>query len=660
MSLQRVHAALVDAPFEQRPAVLRNVQGMSTFATLDDSLSRADEHFERTYMSPGGLDGASMEAGPSRKPITSFDSEPGGVNGLAATASGDMLRTLQSSSLDGILRHALTLGPNGADEAKDSNGMVMSNGSANGSVNKQGKMRESEPVPYPFELQESLEGVMGKAFQIGAWWDSTNAPNLLANGISPLGTSVQIEPSKKRFIGESSRKRRRKRKGELPVHVFGGIEALEKNVSTIAKLRKTHTKFGALTSLIEHEEPIPAALAVVSSDESEGEEGTKKESESKTKKRHKEVDMPAPSMHDVFRNPFAKLSNEGATDILESKTQYLLAHAGFEGVQRTAADVLTDVTAEYLMSMGRTLRMYTDQFAHEMSVEEIVLHTLFENGGMDVRSLESYIVDDVLRYGSKMSDLLRKLQASYRDTLNTTNLTMEDEAYFAENAEGNNDQIMSGTFAQEMGDDFFGFKEMGLDKELGLDMSRLVVPSKLFARGAAAASARSNGRAAVGNAGGAATSARGGSGAAGGPAEVLLFEPPPPYVPLTESAISAQIALLQPFYRELIRSRGQYRKRDGSREADDEGEGAAEEEAAEEEGGKRNERAVLVLPEEEMERQRYKVPPNGKMPKRAMKTKGGDQGNNSTTNGKARSGAAAEASAPTKGKEKSSKKKKKE
>lgn len=686
MSLKRVNAALSDTPFEQRPALLRSVDGMSTFATLDESLSRADEHFERIYMA----NSASSEAGPSRRPLTSFDMEPSGGNGVAATVSGDLLRTLEMGTSGGILRSALTMGHD-EEDTRTMNGKIASNGivngiSTNGISDKQRKRRESESIPYPLELQESLEGIVSDEFQLGAWWNSTCGSSLLASGISPLPTSVQIDSKPNRLIGGDNRKRRRKNRNATSMEVFGGVEALQKNISTIARLRKTHAKFGALTSHIENNEPIPAALAVVSSDESETEDSTQKgekEGGKRLRKRHKEMDMPAESMHDASRNPFAKLSSEGATEVLESKTQILLAHAGFEGAQRAAADVITDVASEYIMNLGRTIRMYMDQFAHEMSVEEIVLHSLFENGGMDVRNLESYTVDDVLRYGGKMSELLRKLQSSYRDTLNTTNLTMEDEAYFAENAEGNNDQIMSGTFAQGMGDDFFGFKEMGLDKELGIDMSRLIVPSKLFNKGAATAAghARTLGRVGMSANLGAIGGARGGAGGASN--EVFLFEPPPPYVPLTESAISAQIGLLQPFYRELIRNRGQWQqksrrhRRDASGEGGEDGEGQEEEEDEEDEGEeeedesnhRRNSKSILFLPEEEMERQRYKVPPNGKMPKRAMKVKGGEQGNNasnsernrqSTTIAPASTAGVVSSTTSTKTKSSTSKKKKKD
>lgn len=54
--------------------------------------------------------------------------------------------------------------------------------------------------------------------------------------------------------------------------------------------------------------------------------------------------------------------------------------------------------------------------------QELILHTLYENGGTDIAGLESYIRDDVERYGGKMSDLLRRLRSSYREQLQVCNL----------------------------------------------------------------------------------------------------------------------------------------------------------------------------------------------------------------------------------------------
>jgi transcriptional activator SPT7 len=48
-------------------------------------------------------------------------------------------------------------------------------------------------------------------------------------------------------------------------------------------------------------------------------------------------------------------------------------------------------------------------------VQEIILHTLFEHGTTKVQDLERYITDDVEKYGNKLSELERKLQAAYQE-----------------------------------------------------------------------------------------------------------------------------------------------------------------------------------------------------------------------------------------------------
>lgn len=50
-----------------------------------------------------------------------------------------------------------------------------------------------------------------------------------------------------------------------------------------------------------------------------------------------------------------------------------------------------------------------------MPPEEIVLHTLFENGVTEVNQLERYVRDDVQRYGGRLQEILRKLQTAYRE-----------------------------------------------------------------------------------------------------------------------------------------------------------------------------------------------------------------------------------------------------
>lgn len=47
--------------------------------------------------------------------------------------------------------------------------------------------------------------------------------------------------------------------------------------------------------------------------------------------------------------------------------------------------------------------------------QEIILHTLFESGTSKIQDLERYIKDDVVRYGSRLGDLEKKLVGAYRE-----------------------------------------------------------------------------------------------------------------------------------------------------------------------------------------------------------------------------------------------------
>ena len=52
--------------------------------------------------------------------------------------------------------------------------------------------------------------------------------------------------------------------------------------------------------------------------------------------------------------------------------------------------------------------------------QEIILHTLFESGITRVEDLERYIQDDVVRYGSRLSELGKKLDNAYQEIVRLT------------------------------------------------------------------------------------------------------------------------------------------------------------------------------------------------------------------------------------------------
>ncbi|TKY88787.1 hypothetical protein EX895_002418 [Sporisorium graminicola] len=419
------------------------------------------------------------------------------------------------------------------------------------------------------------------AIDASAEWFTVTASQQLMSSALPALPSSALLPSSSPTL-ESRGKKRKKAFHLVPATRRKGLQGkIARNIRTLHKVQATHNKFLSLAHFVENEAPIPAYLTSMSSDE--------------------ESDYPSdPEDHSqqpngvgaapTLRNPLAHISAESAREHAEYNVGMMLAHQGFEGGHRGAVDVITDALGEFIGNMGRMLRIYSDRYASSLSSEEMILHTLQECGGSDVRSLENYIRNDVERYGSKMSDLLRKLRSSYREQFNqsTERGVIEDEALFADNGEA----LVAGGFAEDLGDDYFGFRELGLDRELG--MSGLTVPTRLF-----------YGRAR--NAGNA-LAARGGA----VKENVLPYPPPPEPVPLVAAAIGAQIGLMQSFYSDKMREHRQRLKHAQEQ--------SAKEEQEAEEPVEKPDPVLLAntLPDQEQEKQRYKVPPTGKMPRRSM------------------------------------------
>jgi transcriptional activator SPT7 len=108
--------------------------------------------------------------------------------------------------------------------------------------------------------------------------------------------------------------------------------------------------------------------------------------------------------------------------------------------------------------------------------EEAVLHSLHENG-VDLESLEGYVKEDVERLSTKLSGMHDRMKSHLADLLRPA----LDGSAGADGAGAFNDgseQFVGGDFAEDIDEDFFGFKELGLDKEFGL--ASLSVPLHLL------------------------------------------------------------------------------------------------------------------------------------------------------------------------------------
>ncbi|WWC61038.1 uncharacterized protein I303_103616 [Kwoniella dejecticola CBS 10117] len=166
------------------------------------------------------------------------------------------------------------------------------------------------------------------------------------------------------------------------------------------------------------------------------------------------------------------IGEEEASLHLKKASAGLLAHAGFEGANEMALDLMTRAAVDHISNMGRTLRLLCDGFSHKMSAEEILLHALHENGQIETQHLEAHLKDDIEKENVKVTDMQRKIRQAFKEV--TTAPVIEDDMMFANNGE----MLMDGNFADELGEDFLGLRDMGIDKEFGL--SSLTVPSSLF------------------------------------------------------------------------------------------------------------------------------------------------------------------------------------
>lgn len=166
-------------------------------------------------------------------------------------------------------------------------------------------------------------------------------------------------------------------------------------------------------------------------------------------------------------------------DALKRSIAKILYLTGFEELQPSAIDTLTGIAADYFQNISKTLNIYREaekmtvqtaegpQLRPRFTPEEVILHTLEENGH-DVASLDSYAKDEVDRLGSKLGALHERMKLHLTDLLRPA-LSAEAGADGVGAFNDGSDQFMSGDFAEDLGEDFFGFQALGLDKEMGLD-----------------------------------------------------------------------------------------------------------------------------------------------------------------------------------------------
>lgn len=185
------------------------------------------------------------------------------------------------------------------------------------------------------------------------------------------------------------------------------------------------------------------------------------------------------------------MAPEACRAAMQRSVAKLFYHAGFEELQPSALDAATDMAADFFQKVVRTFNLYREaekkpaigvwaergaRFQPRFSPEEVVLHTLTENG-QDAETLELYARDDVERLGSKLGTIHERMRAHYADLLRPA-LSGDAGADGSGAFHDGSEQFVGGDFAEDLGEDFFGFKALGLDKDFGLEM--LSVPFHLL------------------------------------------------------------------------------------------------------------------------------------------------------------------------------------
>ncbi|KAF3942141.1 hypothetical protein ABW19_dt0206708 [Dactylella cylindrospora] len=256
----------------------------------------------------------------------------------------------------------------------------------------------------------------------------------------------------------------------------------------------------------------------------------------------------------IYQNQFAKydpqefveaepedflISEDGpimSEDVCRAAFQRSIAkifyHTGFEDYQPTAFDLVTDIATSFFKKIGTTMMLYkeTPLTAGRFAPDEIILHTLQENG-LEIESLEAYIRDDVERLGGKLTQLNDRMRSHLADLLRPALQDIENP----EVAEEDMGHFISGDFTEDIGDDFFGFKELGLDREFG--MSTISVPLHLLQ--------------------GRLTNSYQVQGAINAAASATEHKAPPPFEPLSRELLKDQIGLVQNFFLAKLHANGE-------------------------------------------------------------------------------------------------------
>lgn len=172
-------------------------------------------------------------------------------------------------------------------------------------------------------------------------------------------------------------------------------------------------------------------------------------------------------IREVDVDPVSKLpnhdysSNEIQFAVLRRNIAKIAMQTGFETTEPTAINTLTQLAEKYLGNLIKTMKLHCESStSNKLSEREILLVSLVENGVDKPDDLYTYVQEKILKQQDKLIDLRNKLSNFLKELLRPGLENFNERSF-----EDNSEQFMTGDFSNDLGDDFFGFKELGLDRE---------------------------------------------------------------------------------------------------------------------------------------------------------------------------------------------------
>lgn len=138
---------------------------------------------------------------------------------------------------------------------------------------------------------------------------------------------------------------------------------------------------------------------------------------------------------------------------------------GFETAQPSAINTLTELAGDYLSNLIKSVKIHheSNSLSREGSTE-ILRMSLLENGISRPDDLFVYFESEFSKKTRKLMDVKSKLEVFLKDLLRPTLQELSER-----NFDDESQSFLTGDFATEItGEDFFGFKELGLEKEFGV------------------------------------------------------------------------------------------------------------------------------------------------------------------------------------------------